>query len=262
MLLEDKVAIVTGAARGTGAAIAARFVAQGATVVLGDVRADEAAATAAALGARAVARRLDVADEASWAALVADVVAAHGRVDVLVNNAGVLHLGTLAATSAADFRRVHEVNTLGPFLGLRAVAPVMAASGGGSVVNVASIDALQAMNGLSAYTASKWGLRGLSKAAALELGRDGIRVNTVCPAGGNPAMYGPWAAQLARLGEGTATYLQNRAIPREAHTDEIADVVVFLASDLARMVTGVDVPVDGGHTAGDHLAGFGEPVIS
>lgn len=256
MLLEGKVAIVTGAAGGTGAAIARRFDAEGATVVVTDVLVDEGRSTADRLGPTASFVELDVTDPDRWSAVVDRVVADHGRIDVLVNNAGILHIGGIADTTMADFRRVFDVNAAGAFAGIAAVAPHMVENGGGSIVNIASIDALQGMNGLTAYTASKWAMRGLTHAAAVELGRDGIRVNTVCPAGGNPGMYGPWASDLATLGSAIGAYTGKRAIPREASTDEIARVAVFLASDLAAMVTGADIPVDGGHLAGDHLEGF------
>jgi 3alpha(or 20beta)-hydroxysteroid dehydrogenase len=120
------------------------------------------------------------------------------------------------------------------------------------------LDGLLGMNGVAAYAASKWGLRGLAKSAALELGRDGIRVNTVCPAGGNPEMYAPWMDQLiARLDQMKA-YTEDRGIPGEAPLDAIADAVVFLASDASRHCTGVDLPVDGGAHAGRFLPGFNE----
>lgn len=256
MLLEGKIAIVTGAARGTGAAIARRFVDEGATVVLTDVLVDEGRTIAERLGGRASFAELDVTDPMMWSAVVEQVVGTHGGIEVLVNNAGILHIGSIADTSIDDFRRVLDVNSTGAFAGIAAVAPVMVSGGGGAIVNIASIDALHGMNGLTAYTASKWAMRGLTHAAAIELGRSGIRVNTVCPAGGNPGMYGPWATGLAGLGPAIAAYTGKRAIPREASTDEIARVAVFLASDLAAMVTGADIPVDGGHLAGDHLEGF------
>jgi len=175
---------------------------------------------------------------------------------VLVNNAAILHIGGIDATDGDTLRRVLDVNLVGAHLGVRAVAPFMAAGGGGSIVNVASLDALIGMNGLSAYSASKWGLRGLTKSLALELGRVGIRVNTVCPAGGNPAMFAPWGGGLAALGDGLTHYLADRGIPREADLDEIARAVVYLASDQSGFVTGIDLPVDGGHSAGSHLPGF------
>ncbi len=256
MLLEGKVAVVTGAARGTGAAICRRFVDEGATVVVTDRLVTEGRATAEDLGPPATFAALDVTDPEAWSSVIDGIVATHGRIDVLVNNAGVLHIGSIADTPMATFRHVLDVNAAGAFAGIAAVAPHMTAIGGGSIVNIASIDALHGMNGLSAYTASKWAMRGLTHAAAIELGRSAIRVNSVCPAGGNPGMYGPWADQLMELGSAIGAYTAKRAIPREATTDEIARVALFLASDLAAMVTGADIPVDGGHLAGDYLEGF------
>ena len=256
MLLEGKIAIVTGAARGTGAMTARRFVENGAQVVIADLRENEGRAVASELGEHAWFHQLDITDAESWATLVSAVMARHGRIDVLVNNAAVLHIGTIEHTSLEDFRRVIDVNTVGAFAGIRAVIGPMKHAGGGAIVNVASVDALVALNGLSAYTASKWGLRGLTKSAALELGRDGIRVNTVCPAGGNDQMFAPWAEQLGSMADETAHYHADRGIPRGARIDEIADVIVFLASDQSRFVTGADIPVDGGQVAGHFIAGF------
>jgi 3alpha(or 20beta)-hydroxysteroid dehydrogenase len=225
-------------------------------VILADVRDREGCDTAASLGERASFRHLDVTDEAQWDAAVGAVLERHGRLDVLVNNAGVLHMGTIEHTPLEQFRRLFEVNTIGAYAGIRAAAPAMRAAGGGAIVNVASIDALVGLNGLTAYTASKWGMRGMAKAAAIELGRDGIRVNTACPAGGNPMMFAPWGEQLSAFPGDIAHYTGARAIPREARVDEVADVVVFLASDLSRFLTGADVPVDGGQTAGHFIPGF------
>lgn len=253
---EGKVAIVTGAARGTGAAAAARFCEAGAFVMLGDVLDDAGKKAAEKLGASATYLHLDVTDSEDWSVLVERTLDAHGRIDVLVNNAGVLHQGPIENTSESDFRKLLEVNTLGPFLGIRAVLPAMREQGGGSIVNVGSIDSLAAMNGLTAYCASKFGLRGLSKAAALEVGRDGIRVNTVCPAGGNPEMYAPWMEKIAGFMEQTLAYTENRGIPGSAPIESIVDAIVFLASDASRYCTGIDLPVDGGATAGCFIPGF------
>ena len=255
-ILKGKVAIVTGAARGTGAAIAERFCQEGARVVLGDVLDDRGRETADRLGANASYCHLDVTRSSDWSELVERTLAEHERIDVLVNNAGVLHQGPIENTSEDDFRRLLEVNTLGPFLGIRAVVATMRERGGGSIVNVGSIDSLAAMNGLTAYCASKFGLRGLAKAAALEVGRDKIRVNTVCPAGGNPEMFAPWMDKVAGFMEQTLAYNEDRGIPGSVPIESIVDAVVFLASDSSRYCTGVDLPVDGGATAGCFIPGF------
>ena len=254
--LGHKVAIVTGAARGTGAAVARRLVELGTRVFLGDVLHEAGEKTASALGERASYVPHDVTRADEWERVVERALADHGRVDVLVNNAAVLHLGTLENTPEDALRRLLDVNTVGPFLGIRAVLTPMREQGAGSIVNVTSLDALTGMNGVSAYCASKWGLRGLTKAAALELGRAGIRVNSVCPAGGNMEMYGPWMQQMAGFMDETRTYMENRAIPGQAPVEAIAEAVAFLASDASSHCTGVDLPVDGGAHAGCFLPGF------
>lgn len=254
--LEGKTAIITGAARWTGEAIARRLAAFGARVILGDIRPEEGRAAAAAIGSGATFMELDVTRADDWARLVERALALTDGIDILVNNAAVLHLGPIDRTPEATFRRVFEVNTVGAFLGIAAVAPVMRSAGRGSIVNVASLDALIGMNGLSAYCSSKWALRGLSHATAMELGRDGIRVNTVCPAGGNPAMYEPWMSDLIQMAEQTAAYVADRALPAEAPLSSIADAVCFLASDMSSHCTGIDLPVDGGASAGRFIEGF------
>ena len=254
--LDGKMAIVTGAARGTGAVIAKRFVELGAQVLLGDLREEEGAKVADELGEQARFLRHDVTRADEWAASVEAARTWGGRVDIVVNNAAVLHLGSLENTSEEVFRRLLEVNTMGPFLGMRAVVPVMREQGAGSIVNVGSIDSLIGMNGISAYCSSKWGLRGLSKSASMELGRDGIRVNSVCPAGGNVEMYGPWMSQMVEFLDETSAYTANRGIPSEAPQERIAEAVVFFAGDRSLHCTGVDLPVDGGAHAGRFIPGF------
>lgn len=254
--LEGHLAIITGAARGTGAATARRFVEYGATVVIGDILHEQGEEVAAALGERAHYVPHDVTRADEWARIVSKALEWGERIDSLVNNAAALHLGAITNTPEEVFRRILEVNTVGPYLGLRAVVPVMRKQGGGSIVNVGSVDSLIGMNGISAYCASKWGLRGLSKSAALELGRDGIRVNSVCPAGGNVEMYGPWMSQLAEFMDETVAYTEDRGIPGEVPLERIADAICFLASDLSQHCTGVDLPVDGGAHVGHFLSGF------
>jgi 3alpha(or 20beta)-hydroxysteroid dehydrogenase len=254
--LTGKVAIVTGAARGTGAAIARRLAAAGARVVLSDLRHGLGEKVAGGIGGGALYLPLDVAREADWERAVERTLADCGRIDVLVNNAAVLHMGALERTSGDTLRRLLEVNLVGPFLGIRAVLAPMRRQRGGSIVNVGSIDSLLGMNGICAYTASKWGLRGLSKSAALELGREGIRVNSVCPSGGNPEMFAAWQAQLGALADQVEAYSQNRAIPGQSSLESIAEAVLFLASDASRHCAGIDLPVDGGAHAGRFVPGF------
>ncbi|MHA7838311.1 MAG: SDR family NAD(P)-dependent oxidoreductase [bacterium] len=254
--LDSQVVLVTGSARGVGATMARSVAEAGASVVLADIRVDEGEAVAKEIGRAARFLELDVTSEAGWAQAVEQTLARQGRIDGLVNNAAVLHIGTVEHTSPEVFRRLIDVNTLGPFLGTRAVLSAMKAQARGSIVHVSSIDGLIGMNGVSAYATSKWGLRGLAKACALELGRSGIRVNTVCPAGGNPEMFGPWQEQMMPFIEETVAYTENRGIPGETPFEAIAQAVIFLLSDASRHVTGIDLPVDGGATAGRFIPGF------
>ena len=254
--LDDRVALVTGAARGVGAKIAETLAAAGARVVLGDVREEDGERVAEQIGDAARFEALDVTQEADWARVVETTLEAFGRVDVLVNNAAVLHLGTVENTPPDVFRRVLEVNTVGPYLGTRAVLAPMKAQGKGSIVHIASIDGMVGMNGVCAYSASKFGIRGLAKSNALELGRAGIRVNSVCAAGGNPEMYGPWMEQMVPFLDQTQAYQENRGIPGGATLEQIANAALYLACDASDGVTGIDVPVDGGATAGKWIAGF------
>jgi 3alpha(or 20beta)-hydroxysteroid dehydrogenase len=254
--LENKVAIITGAARGTGAAIARRFAEEGAQVVLGDLLDEPGQAVAQEIGDAASYLHHDVTRPEEWEAIVSHARERFGGIDVLVNNAAVLHLGTIENTPPETLRRLLEVNTIGPYLGIRAVLEPMRARGGGSIVQIGSIDSLVGMNGITSYCASKWGLRGLSRSAALELGRDGIRVNSVCPSGGNVQMYGPWLERLVEFLDQTRAYTENRAIPGEVPVECIADAAVFFASDRSGRCTGVDLPVDGGAHAGRFIPGF------
>lgn len=253
--LEGKVAIITGASRGTGEATARRFVREGASVVIADVLDEPGQKVAASLGVRALYVRLDVTDEAQWRACVDRTVERFGRLDVLVNNAAVLHIAPIEQTNLADWERLTRVNLTGPFLGIKVCAQAMRNAGGGSIVNVSSIDGLEGMNYVAAYSATKWGLRGLTKCAALELGRDGIRVNTICPAGGSDEMAAPWRPPGT---PDTTGYMDKRPIPRRGTVEEIAAMILFLASDEASFCTGGDFPVDGGHSCGTRL---GAPVV-
>jgi 3alpha(or 20beta)-hydroxysteroid dehydrogenase len=228
-LLKDlvaKVVLITGAARGQGAAEAELLSALGAQVVACDVAgADGETLT-----------RLDVTDPAAWAAVVADVTAAHGRIDVLVNNAGIYRKAPLGEWSADQIRDILDVNQVGPILGMQAVSPVMPR--GGAIVNVASTAGLRGFGGALPYSSSKWGLRGASRSAAQELAPLGIRVNCVCPGAVDTPMIDLSTLDLSHL-----------PMPRAAHVSEIANMVAFLASDASSYCTGADFVVDGGSTA-------------
>lgn len=239
-LLDDKVAIVTGGARGMGEGEVRRLVAEGAKVVIADVLDTEGQALADELGDATVFVHLDVSDAGSWAAAIEATHEAFGPVDVLVNNAGILVQATIDTTSEEDIRRVYDVNLVGPFLGIQAVVPDMRAKGKGSIINIASAAGVVPMAGLSAYSSSKWGLRGLTKCAAMDLGRDGIRVNAINPGGvRTPMAAGADDAMFAAF-----------AIPRIGEPGEIGAAVVYLASDESSFVTGADLTVDGGMVLG------------
>ena len=255
--LDGKVAIVTGAARGTGAATARRFAAEGARVVLTDVQDELGRREAAELGAEYV--HLDVGSPDDWRAAVAATLDRHGRVDVLVNNAGLLLLAALEDTKLADLERLVRVNQIGPFLGIQAVSEPMRQAGGGSIVNVSSVDGISAKNGVAAYASTKWALRGITKVAALELGRFGIRVNAVCPEAGNFEMIRPFMPPQVTW-EAFVGY-SYKVLPYQAQRSneeligDIVAMILFLASDESRSCTGGDFPVESGHTAGKILKG-------
>lgn len=257
--LDGKRALVTGASRGTGAATARLFALEGARVVLADVNDEAGTALAQELGPAARYVHLDVAHEGEWSRAVALAVEAFGGLDVLVNNAAVLHLAALEDTTVEAFERVVRVNQLGTFLGIRSVVAPMRAAGRGSIVNVSSVDGLAGKNGVAAYASTKWAVRGLTRVAAIELGRYGIRVNAVCPEAGSAEMLQPYLPPgvdleriLARQQPLLATQ-QGRSV-----ADRVADVaraIAFLASDDAASCTGIDFAVDGGNTAGRVVRG-------
>src|SRR5690349_22366918 len=172
--LDGKVALITGAARGQGAAAARRFVAEGARVMIADVLADEGKALAEELGHTAIFQHLDVGDEQGWAEAGAELEERFGRWDVLVNNAGILFFSPLDQMSLADYERVIRINQIGTFLGMRSVVPMMKRQGGGSIVNISSVEGLAGMPMLTAYASTKFAIRGMTKVAAMELGPDGI----------------------------------------------------------------------------------------
>jgi len=243
--LEGKVALITGAARGMGAAAARLFVAEGAKVVLGDVLPD-VKEVAQELGDNALAVTLDVTDEAAWRDAVTAGEERFGKIDVLVNNAGILLMDELGKTSSDMYAKVNDVNAFGCFLGMREVTPALKRAGGGSIVNLSSVEGLGGNRFLVAYTASKFAVRGMTKAAAIELAADNIRVNSVHPGGIDTPMvrhFIPDDDNMAWMG---------RQVPmkRPGKPEEVAQAVAFLASDAASYITGAELAVDGGATAG------------
>jgi len=255
--LEGKIAIITGAARGTGEQVARLFASEGARVVIADVLEEEGKATAQDIGEAALFERHDVTDVESWARVVERTAEAFGEPTILVNNAGLLHMKALIEIDPADVERLWRVNQFGPFLGMQAVAPAMRKAGGGSIVNVSSVDGLSAKNGLGAYVPTKWGLRGLTRVAALELGQMGIRVNAVCPEAGGPGMRREFTPEsidpMDTLSFTHGVIPHNQARPGIEIIRDIARMILFLASDESLSCTGADYAVDAGWTAGHRL---------
>jgi 3alpha(or 20beta)-hydroxysteroid dehydrogenase len=242
---DNRMVIVTGGARGMGASHARGFVAEGANVVIADVLEQEGRTLADELGDRAIFSRLDVTSDRDWAATVAAAEDAFGPVSVLVNNAGIVRFGPIAETEPAVWRQVIDINLTGSYMGIRAVVPSMRKAGGGAIVNISSEAGLTGSFGVGAYVASKWGVRGLTKTAALELARDHIRVNSIHPGNVRTPMVGGSAA--AAVGAGA---VRDLAIPRIAEPEEITKMVLFVASDEASFSTGSEFIADGGHLLG------------
>jgi NAD(P)-dependent dehydrogenase (short-subunit alcohol dehydrogenase family) len=246
MRLSGKVALVTGAARGIGAATAERFCQEGAAVLIADVLDEPGEALAARLtkgGAQAAYLHLDVADEAAWAVAVGEAVRRFGRLDIVVNNAGILAMGPLAESSLEDWERLMAVNARGCYLGTREAVRHMRVNGGGSIVNVSSIAGLVGMAYTPLYGATKAAVHLITKAAAVGYAAEGVRVNSVHPGGVvTPMTEGALSAD-PDLGK------RMHPIGRMAQPVEIANCILFLASDEASFVTGAELVADGGFTA-------------
>ena len=240
--LDGKVAIITGAARGQGECEARLFVEEGARVVMGDVLDDEGQAVADDLGDAAVYLHMDIRHERDWQRAVA-AAEKIGPLGILINNAAITHFASLTDTTLEDYNRVIAVNQVGTFLGMRSVVEPMKAAGGGAIVNVSSIDGLQAKNGLVAYAASKWAIRGMTKVAALELGRFGIRVNSLHPGGVDTVMGNPAGIEIDQ-------FYKDYPIPRCGKPIDIARMALFMASDECSYSTGCEFVADGGWHAG------------
>lgn len=245
--LEGKVAVVTGAARGQGEATARLFAAEGAKVALIDIN-DRGAEIAKEIGPAATFHNFDIAREDKWSEFAETLLQNWGRVDILINNAAVVHAADLLSLQRSDFERVFNINVIGSWIGLKTLGAHMVAQGKGSIVNVCSVAGLSAQNGLGAYATSKWALRGLSKVAALELGCRGVRVNSIYPGG----IDSPMAHETPGSDQVTAADFRGQPIARIGHPDEVAYTSLFLASDEASYLCGAEIAIDGGLTIGKY----------
>lgn len=234
--VSGKVAIVTGAAMGMGESHARRLAEEGASVVLTDIDADLGEAVAASIGPAAKFVRHDVTDEAGWAAVIGAAEEAFGPATILVNNAGIVDMVSIEEMDLSRYQRMIAINQVGPFLGMKAVVPAMRQAGRGSIINISSVAGFAPAGLLSAYTATKFAIRGMSKAASIDLAKDNIRVNSVHPGGiMTPMMAG--ATGLPKI----------QAIKRWGEPREVSNVVLFLASEESSFVTGAEYVVDGGY---------------
>jgi len=246
--LDGKVALVSGGSRGMGAATVRQFHAEGASVVAADVLDDDGKALADHLGDRVRFVHLDVTSEEQWQVAVEQTEREFGKLDVLVNNAGILKFNAIADTPLDEFRQVVDVNLVGVFLGMKAGIPALKRAGGGSIVNLSSTEGLGATVFCGAYTASKFGVRGITKVAALEYGGDGIRCNSVHPGGIDTPMT------RAVMDETGRKYVASKVpLKRMGTAEDVANVVTFLASDESAYCNGGEFVVDGGVTSS---AGF------
>jgi 3-oxoacyl-[acyl-carrier protein] reductase len=246
--LQGKVALVTGAASGFGAEIARRYVAEGARVAIGDVNEAGARAVADALGSSACAQRCDVSRGAEVEALVALAVQRYGRLDIVVNNAGFTHKNMpLLDVDEATFDRVYAVNVKSIYLMARAAVPVMRQQGGGVILNIGSTAGIRPRPGLTWYNGSKAAVNLLSKSMAVELAPDRIRVNAICPVIGATGMLELFMG-APDTPENRAKFIATIPLGRLSEPRDVANAAVFLASDEAEFITGVEFPVDGGRT--------------
>ncbi|MFA6954902.1 MAG: SDR family oxidoreductase [Thermoanaerobaculia bacterium] len=237
--LNGKVALISGGARGMGAAHARAMIAEGAKVVIGDLLDKDGEALARELGSAATYVHLDVTKPADWDAAVAAAVKAYGKLDVLVNNAGIANFGPITEYSHADWDKIIAINLTGVFNGIKAAIPAMMNAKAGSIINISSTAGIRGYPALPGYTASKWGVRGLTKAVALDVGKYGIRVNSVHPGVIRTPMTSPIPEDTRHV-----------AMDRTADAMEVANLVLFLASDESSFSTGAEFIADGGETAG------------
>jgi 3alpha(or 20beta)-hydroxysteroid dehydrogenase len=251
--LDEKVALVTGGARGIGAAIARAMIAEGAKVVIGDVLDREGEALANELGASATYAHLDVTNPHDWEAAVATARRVYSKLNILVNNAGIGAYAPIEQYSNAEWDKIIAINLTGVFSGIKAAVPALKQAGGGSIINMSSLAGMRGEAGMSGYVATKWAVRGLTKAAALDLARYSIRVNSVHPG----------VVRTPLMAEGPQPGTSHVAMDRYGESTEIANLTVFLASDESSFSTGAEFIADGGEGAGmirQFIAPAKEPV--
>lgn len=239
--LEGRTVLITGAGRGQGAAEARLFAEAGARVVVTDVREEEGREVAKSLGGQGLFVRHDVTDAESWASAVTAGVRAFGGLDALVNNAALWRTASVEKETYENFDALIRVNLLGPFLGIQAVLPALREAGGGSIVNVSSTAGLVGIRGHAAYGSTKFGLRGLTRSAALDLAEYGVRVNSVHPGAIDTPMISSASA---------GRDWSHLPLGRMGRPEEVGELILFLASEASSYITGAEFAVDGGSTAG------------
>ncbi|WP_327096557.1 glucose 1-dehydrogenase [Nocardia vinacea] len=237
--LTGKVALISGGARGMGAAHARALVAEDARVVLGDILDEEGAALAKEIGDDAAYVHLDVRDKQQWQDAVAEAVQRFGALNVLVNNAGIVNGNLLVDFELSEWQKIIDINLTGTFLGMQTTTPAMIEAGGGSVINISSVEGMRGSPGLHGYTATKFAVRGLTKSTALELAQYGIRVNSIHPG-------------LIRtpMTDGIPEDFLQIPLGRAADPSEVSALVTYLASDESSYSTGAEFVIDGGLTVG------------
>ena len=240
--LKNKVALVTGGTSGIGEKITDCFIAEGATVVVCDI--NQEALNKAKGKENVVTKKLDISSEAEWTQVVQEVIEQFGKIDILANNAGISSDKGLETTTVQEWELQHKINALGPFLGMKAVVPYMKKAGQGSIVNTASYTALVGA-GINGYTGSKGSIRAVSKAAAADLGYFNIRFNSVYPG----VIETPMSAAVSEYKEAMAQLIQATPLGRIGKPEEVANAILFLASDEASFINGAELVIDGGYSA-------------
>ena len=251
--LDGQVALISGAARGQGEAQARLFAREGAAVALGDILEEDGQRVADSIndtGGQAIFQRLDVTEVSSWQSMVDETLAQFGRLDIVINNAGIARIKLIEESSLEDYLEVIRINQVGVWLGMQTAIPALKEAGGGCIINTSSTAGLEAYAGLGAYVSSKFAVRGMTKVAALELGPYNIRVNSVHPGPiDTPMIRDP---QIRRTGDADFDVSRSTPIPRVGHVDEVAKMMLFIAAD-ATYSTGAEFVIDGGVTAGSSL---------